>query len=164
MKGDPRLYQILNELNIPYDYYEHPAVPTVEEAIKHWEGIDSTHCKNLFFRNHKGNRHYLVLLEHTNRLAIHDLEKKLKQGKLTLGSDRRLEKYLGLTAGSVSPFGLINDRENHVHVFLDEKLRSARKLSFHPNINTATLVIPAGHFMKFLDWTGNSYEFINLAE
>ena len=164
MNGDPILYQILEELEIPFDYYEHPAVPTVEEAIKHWEGIDSTHCKNLFFRNHKGNRHYLVILEHTNRLAIRDLEQMLKQGKLSLGSDRRLEKYMGLTAGSVSPFGLINDRENHVHIFLDEKLKTSQRLSFHPNINTATLVMAYDHFMKFLEWSGNSYEFINLAE
>jgi Ala-tRNA(Pro) deacylase len=164
MNGDPRLYQIIQELAIPFEYYEHPPVPTVEEAIKHWEGIDSTHCKNLFFRNHKGNRHYLVILEHTNRLAIRDLEQRLKQGKLSLGSDRRLEKYLGLTAGSVSPFGLINDSENHVHVFLDDELKSARRLSFHPNINTATLVITFDDFMKFLQWSGNTYEFINLAE
>jgi len=164
MNGDPRLYQILRDLEIYFDYYEHPEAPTVEDAIKHWEGIDSTHCKNLFFRNHKGNRHYLVILEHNNRLAIRDLEKMLKQGKLTLGSDRRLEKFMGLTAGSVSPFGLINDSDNHVHIFLDEKLKSAQKLSFHPNINTATLVIPYSDFMKFLDWSGNTYEFITLAE
>ncbi|MBL7110583.1 MAG: prolyl-tRNA synthetase associated domain-containing protein [Bacteroidales bacterium] len=164
MNGDPRLYQILDELEIPFDYHEHPAVPTVEEAIRHWKGIDSTHCKNLFFRNHKGNRHYLVILEHTNRLAIRDLEQMLKQGKLSLGSDRRLEKYMGLTPGSVSPFGLINDSENHVHIFIDEKLKTSSKLSFHPNINTATLVIAFDHFMKFMEWSGNTYEFINLAE
>ncbi len=164
MNGDPRLYQILNELEIPFDYYEHPPVPTVEEAARYWEGIDSTHCKNLFFRNHKGNKHYLVILEHTNRLAIRDLEQMLKQGKLSLGSDRRLEKYMGLTAGSVSPFGLINDGENHVHIFMDEKLKTSSRLSFHPNINTATLVIAYHHFIKFMEWSGNSYEFINLVE
>jgi Ala-tRNA(Pro) deacylase len=164
MNGDPRLYKILEELNITFEYHEHPPVPTIEAAMKYWHLIDSTHCKNLFFRNHKGNRHYLVILEHSNRLAIHDLEQRLRQGKLSLGSDRRLMKYLGLTPGSVSPFGLINDSENHVHLFLDETLKTAEKLSFHPNINTASLIISFGDFIKFLKWSGNTWEFIDLTE
>ena len=132
--------------------------------MKYWTGIDSTHCKNLFFRNHKGNRHYLVILEHANKLAIHDLEQRLRQGKLSLGSEKRLMNYLGLTPGSVSPFGLINDLENHVHVFLDKTLESAEKLSFHPNINTASLIISHRDFIKFLEWSGNTWEYIDLAE
>ena len=162
MNGDPLLYEVLDELDIGFEYHEHPAVPTVEAAKKYWKGISSTHCKNLFFRNHKGNRHYLVILEHTARLAIRDLEQILKQGKLSLASDRRLEQWLGLTPGSVSPFGLINDPENHVHIFLDENLKRAERLSFHPNINTASLIISSEDFMKFLDWSGNTYEFICL--
>ena len=162
MNGDPGLYKILEGLDIPFEYHEHPPAPTVEAALEHWKDIDSTHCKNLFFRNHKGNRHYLVILEHTNKLAIRDLEQMLKQGKLSLASDRRLEQWLGLTPGSVTPFGLINDIENHVHLFIDDNLRNADKLSFHPNINTATIVIRYDDFIRFLDGSGNSYEFINL--
>jgi Ala-tRNA(Pro) deacylase len=162
MNGDPKLYQILDNLNIPFEYHEHPPVPTVEEALEHWKGIDSTHCKNLFFRNHKGNRHYLVILEHTNRLAIRDLEQMLRQGKLSLASDRRLQQWLGLTPGSVTPFGLINDPGNHVHLFIDTNLRKAERVSFHPNINTATIVVSFADFIRFLDWSGNTYEFINL--
>ncbi|KPK82117.1 MAG: prolyl-tRNA synthetase [Bacteroides sp. SM23_62_1] len=164
MNGDPTLYKILGELDISFEYHEHPPVATINEARKYWYGINSTHCKNLFFRNHKGNRHYLVILEHSNRLAIRDLEQRLRQGKLSLGSDQRLMRYLGLTPGSVSPFGLINDGENHVHVFLDATLKNAEKLSFHPNINTASLIINYKDFIKFLEWSGNTWEFIDLAE
>ncbi len=162
MNGDPNLYKKLEELGIAFEYHKHPPVPTVEAALEHWKGLDSTHCKNLFFRNHKGNRHYLVILEHTNKLAIRDLEQLLRQGKLSLASDRRLMDHLGLTPGSVTPFGLINDTQDHVHLFIDANLKTAEKLSFHPNINTATLVISNTDFMKFLDWSGNSYEFIQL--
>lgn len=162
MNGDPQLYRILEDLKIPYEYHEHPPAPTVEAALVHWEGIDATHCKNLFFRNHKGNRHYLVILEHTNKLAIRDLEQLLRQGKLSLASDRRLEQWLGLSPGSVTPFGLINDKQNHVHLFIDEHLSNAERLSFHPNINTATVVISFVDFIRFLDWSGNTYEFIRL--
>jgi Ala-tRNA(Pro) deacylase len=95
-------------------------------------------------------------------LNIHDLEKRLKQGKLSFSSDKRLKKYLGLEPGSVSPFGLINDTEKHVHLFIDEKLMDYQKLAFHPNINTATLVISRAGFLRFLEYMGNTFEFLKL--
>jgi Ala-tRNA(Pro) deacylase len=162
MKGQKELYDLLDGLSIEYEYHEHPPVATIEDAELFWKDIDSWKCKNIFFRNHKGNRHYLVILEHLRLLDIHDLEKRLRQGKLTFASDQRLMKYLGLTPGSVSPFGLINDHEKHVHLFIDEKLKESDRLAFHPNINTATLVISLSDFIRFLDHRGNSYEFINL--
>jgi Ala-tRNA(Pro) deacylase len=162
MNGDPKLYQVLKELSIPFDYYGHPPVPTVEEARKYWKDIEATHCKNLFFRNHKGDRHYLVIIEYSHDLRIRDLELRLKQGKLSFASDQRMAKYLGLTPGSVSPFGLINDHEKHVHLFLDENLKKSERISFHPCINTASIVVPYAGFEKFLAWTGNSYEFLKL--
>ena len=154
----------LKDLNIPFELHEHPPVPTVEEALPYWRDIDSTHCKNLFFRNHKGNRHYLVMLDHRRQLNIRDLEQKLKQGKISFASPKRMERYLGLSAGSVSVFGIINDHENHVHLFLDEALQSATHISFHPNENNATLVISFASFLRFLETSGNSYEFIALYE
>jgi Ala-tRNA(Pro) deacylase len=91
-----------------------------------------------------------------------DLEKRLRQGKLTFASDLRLRKYLGVEPGSVSPFGLINDTAHHVHLFIDEKLNEFERLAFHPNINTATLVVSKSDFLKFLGHAGNSFEFIRL--
>ncbi len=96
----------------------------------------------------------MVILDHKQALNIHDLEKRLKQGKLSFASEVRLMKWLGLTPGSVTPFGLINDSENHVHVFLDENLQNADRISFHPNINTATVDMKFKDFVKYLDWTG----------
>ncbi len=159
-RGQPELYQLLDSLQIPYEYIEHPPAPTVAEAMKYWSDIESGHCKNIFFRNHKGNRHYLVILYHDSKLNIRDLEQKLRQGKLTFASDRRLKQYLGLTPGSVSPFGLINDHSHHVHLFIDKTLMEHERLSFHPNINTASLIIPRDGLFRFLAHTGNSWEFI----
>jgi Ala-tRNA(Pro) deacylase len=162
MRGQKELYILFEELSIRFEYYEHPPLATIEEAKTHWKDFNSGRCKNIFFRNHKGDKHYLVILEHLRQLDIHDLEKRLKQGKLTFASDQRLKKYLGLEPGSVSPFGLINDREKHVHLFIDEKLKEFDRLAFHPNVNTATLVISKTDFLKFLDHTRNTYEFIKL--
>lgn len=134
---------------------------TIEIALKHWKDIDAFHCKNLFFRNHKGNRHYLVIIKDTTPFNIRSLEQKLKQGKLTFASEKRLEKYLSVKPGSVSPFGLINDTEHHVHLFLDEQLQQADKISFHPNDNTASLVLRYNDFINYLKHIGNTYEFID---
>ena len=162
MKGQTQLYEVLDKLGISFEYHEHPPLNTIEDAIVHWKDYTSGRCKNIFFRNHKGNRHYLVILEHLRQLDIHDLEKRLRQGKLTFASDHRLLKYLGVQPGSVSPFGLINDTENHVHLFIDEQLNDFERLAFHPNVNTASLVISKADFLRFLEFTGNSYEFIRL--
>ncbi len=161
-RGDPKVYEHLRELIIHFDYYEHPPAPTVEIAMQYWKDLDAQHCKNLFFRNHKGNKHFLVILDCRYQLNIRDLEQRLKQGKLTLASPERMIKYLAITPGSVSPFGLIHDTQNHVHVFLDQNLRKADSISFHPNDNTASLVISFGDFMKYLETSGNTFEFLEL--
>lgn len=160
MIGDPLVYKILDQLNISYEYFEHPPAPTIEIAVQYWKDIkDTTHCKNLLFRNHKGNKHYLVIFDHRKNLGIHDLEKYLKQGKLTFASEQRMQKYLGLKPGSVSPFGLVHDQDHHVYLFLDKDLSAQPKISFHPNDNRASLVISYLDFIKYLSQTGNMYEF-----
>ena len=158
--GQPKVYRVLDELQIPYLYHQHPPIPTVKEALNYWIDSETTYCKNLFFRNHKGNRHYLVILEYWRAFNIRELEIKLKQGKISFASEQRLQKYLGLQPGSVSPFGLINDIDHHVFVFFDKSLKQASKISFHPNDNRVSLILPADGFWKYMEWTGNGYEFI----
>jgi Ala-tRNA(Pro) deacylase len=95
-------------------------------------------------------------------MDIHSIEKQLYQGKLSFASPERMMKYLGVTPGSVTPFGLINDEEHHVHVFLDKNLQKAERLSFHPCINTASLMISKDDFIRFMDYAQNRYEWIEL--
>lgn len=156
-----KVFKCLKDLDIEFEIFEHPPLDTIEIAQEYWKNIDSMHCKNLFFRNHKGKRHYLVIIKDTTPFNIRSLEQKLKQGKLSFGSEKRLTKYLDVKAGSVSPFGLLNDTESHVHVFMDEQLKTAKKISFHPNDNTASLVLKFNDFLKYLEFVGNTYEFIN---
>jgi Ala-tRNA(Pro) deacylase len=162
VRGQKELYDKLEQLGIEFEYHEHPPVPTIEAALEHWRDLNSGRCKNIFFRNHKGNRHYLVILEHKQQLNIRDLELRLRQGKLTFASDERLKKWLGLEPGSVSPFGLVNDVSRHVYLFIDKNLLGYERLAFHPNINTASVVISTGDFVRFLDDSGHGYEFLSL--
>ena len=157
-----KVLNTLKELGISYDIYEHPPLPTIEMALEYWKNLPSTHCKNLFFRNHKGNKHYLVIIECHKTLPIHDLEKVLHQGKLSFASPERMERCLGTTPGSVSLFGLINDPEKKVKLFLDKDLMEAGHISFHPNDNTATAVIPNSDFRRFLELWGGEYELLDL--
>ena len=162
MNGDPKLYTLLEQLKIEFEYIEHPEAPTIEIARQYWDGHDAVHCKNLFFRNHKGNRHYLVILDCNSDMDIHSIEKILKQGKLSFASEQRMDKYLGVKPGSVTPFGLMNDPDRHVTLFLDKNLQKAERVSFHPCVNTASLIISRSDLMRFLDYTGNQYEWIEL--
>jgi len=158
MTQEDQVYQKLAELGIAYERYEHPPVPTVEDAEKYWAGIDATHCKNLFLRNQKGNRHYLVVLLHAKKADLRAVADQIGDGKLSFASPERLLTHLGLTPGSVSPFGLINDQAHAVRVVLDRDLKAAQRVSFHPNINTRTLVLARADFDKFLAACGNSVQ------
>jgi Ala-tRNA(Pro) deacylase len=152
----------LRELGIDYTRHEHPAVATVGEAEAHWAGIDATHCKNLFLRNQKGNRHYLVVLTASKRADLRAVAEQVGDGKLSFASPERLMSHLGLTPGSVSPFGLINDGRHEVRVVLDRDFQTAARLAFHPNINTRTFTIAAADFKKFLDACGNPVQYLSV--
>lgn len=150
----------LSDLQVPYERYEHPPIATGDEGLVHWEGIEAVHCKNLFLRNQKGTRHYLVILPVEKRADLRFVSDQVGDGKLSFASPERLLKYLGVTPGSVSPFGLIHDQEKHVRVYLDRDLKLAERISFHPNINTRTLVLSFVDFERFLASTWNVVKYI----
>ena len=162
--SESEVLRVLQELGIPFARHEHPPVYTVAEAERYWEGIEGAHCKNLFLRNQKGNRHFLVVLEHKRRLDMRRLGEVLQEGKLSFASEERLAKYLGLTSGAVSAFGLINDRGREVQVILDEGLKESGRINFHPNVNTATLTIAFEDFLKFLAWSGHPARYARLQD
>jgi len=153
---------VLDELGIPFSRHEHPPVATVEEAEKYWGGLRGAHCKNLFLRNNRGNRHFLIIAEASRKIDLKSLARSLGQDRLSFASAERLRKYLGLEAGSVSPFGLINDTDREVRVVIDAGLRSGGTVNFHPNINTATLGLSFPDFEKFLARCGNKVEYLDL--
>src|ERR1700750_1773964 len=154
--------EYLTSLGIAVERHTHPPVATVEDGEVHWAGIDATHCKNLFLRNQKGTRHYLVILMHNKRADRRAIAEQIGDGKLSFASAERLMTHLGVTPGSVSPFALINDREHAVRVVLDSDFLSAARLAFHPNINTRTFTMRAADFAKFLDACGNPVQYVSI--
>ena len=156
------VFETLNTRGIPYELYEHPRVFTAEDAAMHWKEIRGTAVKNLFLRNKKGDRHYLVILGIEKQVDLRHLVRVIGDDRLSFGSPERLLKYLGVTPGSVSPLGLIHDTTRAVRVIVDGDLRSAERLIFHPNDNSASLTISGADFVRFLEFQGNSVRWINL--
>ena len=163
MDPAPPVYAALDALGIGYERHEHPAVFNAEDASKFWDPIAGVQCKNLFLRNKKGDRHYLVVLEISKRADLKDLVKVVGDDRLSFGSPDRLMAKLGLTPGSVSPFGLINDADGSVRVIIDADLQGKDRLIFHPNINTASVVVSWDDLEKFLKTRTNTVRIVSLS-
>ena len=124
------------------------------------QNVSGAHCKNLFLRNKKGDKHYLVICEESKKVDLKELSERLELERLSFASEERLDKYLGLKPGSVSPFGIINDSRREVEVLVDKELADWDKVNFHPNVNTATLTISFKDFEKFINCIGNRVLYI----
>ncbi|HVL67728.1 MAG TPA: prolyl-tRNA synthetase associated domain-containing protein [Vicinamibacterales bacterium] len=156
------VFEALDALGIVYAAYEHPAVFSSEDAATYWRDIPGTPVKNLFLRNKKGDRHYLVILGIEKRADLRELVRIIGDDRFSFGSAERLGEKLGLTPGSVSPFGLLHPGSRDVQVIIDEELRGAERLLFHPNINTATVTISFADLERFLASRGNAVRYIHV--
>ena len=156
------IYEVLAELGIPFQKHEHPPVFTVEEADDHTGDLPGARTKNLFLRNKKGDRHYLVTLESRKPVDLKALRKMLGESSLSFASPERLREHLGLTPGAVSPFGIVNDRERKVVVVIDGELWREELLNYHPNDNRATLTLSRADFQRFLEHCGNEVRILEL--
>lgn len=136
------VYALLNDKGIPYEAVEHEAVFTMEEMER--AGIDAHGCicKNLFLRDAKGRQHYLVTVPDERRVDLKWLSAALGSSKLSFASAERLDTYLKLPQGSVSPLGILNDESRSVIFAADAALASLPAIGVHPNDNTATVFLP----------------------
>lgn len=148
------IYEVLNHHNIPYEKFEHPAVFTTAEADLVCQNLPGKQCKNLFLVNDKGTKHFLATIAHDKRADLKQLGQLLGQKGLRFASAQRLQTYLGLTPGSVSPLGLINDKDKAVEFLIDGDLLAQETIYIHPNINTATLAIAIEDFKRLLQALG----------
>lgn len=151
---------MLTDLGIAYELHRHIPVFTIEDVAKTGIPFDGHFCKNLFLRNAKGDVHYLLIIPGSKKSDLKKVAGEIASSRLSFASDERLQRYLKLPAGSVSPFGLVNDERGEVKVLLDRDMIGAPKLHFHPNINTATVTISYDGLMKFLSTRKNAVQHI----
>ena len=148
-------YQYLDEHQIEFERYDHPPVYTVDDVKRLVPPLPAAKTKNLFLRDHKGRRHFLVIVPADKRVDIKALNALIGASRLSFGSADRLKKFLGVDPGSVTIFALVNDPEHSVELIIDESLWEQQAFQFHPLINTATLVISNDNLKRFLASTGH---------
>jgi len=149
------LYDLLARHGIAYERHDHPAVFTVEEAARLVPELPGAKTKNLFLRDKKGRRHFLVVVPARKRVDIKGLAVKIGAGRLSFASPQRLQTFLGVDPGSVTLLAVVNDPEHLVEVVIDIDTWQSDKFQFHPLVNTATLLIPKADLKKFLAVTGH---------
>ena len=148
------LYEVLDKLNIIYEEVSHEKVMTVEEAKNIENMIEGIGSKNLFLTDKKN--YYLVILEENKRADIKELMNIIGCSRLSFASSNRLKEILDLEEGSVTPFGIINDKDNKVMLLIDKDLKD-NKLLFHPNINTKTMSVSYDDLIKFIEDQNHKY-------
>ena len=134
-----RVYDALNKMGIKYEVVEHEPVHTMEDMDRLGLPEKGTLCKNLFLRDSKGKRHFLITADEKTKVDLKTLGRQLGAGNLSFASEERLEKYLGVKQGSVTPFALMNDTEHAVEFFIDKVWESIRwkiqqQYSYHSKI------------------------------
>ena len=123
---------------------------TVEESKKLSPELEGASTKNLFLRDKKGSRHFLVTVPEDKQVDLKALSGKLDCSRLSFASPERLKTHLGIEPGSVSLLALANDNENKVEAFIDQDIWQAEAILCHPLVNTSTLVIPREDMGQFL--------------
>jgi len=156
------LLRHLEALGMRAATHHHEPVFTVEAAQAVKGDLPGAHTKNLFLRDKKGTM-WLVVAIHDRDVDLHALASVLQtRGRLSFGSADRLMRYLGVTAGSVTPFALLNDHGNKVSVVLDEGLRGQDVWNAHPLDNGMTTAITRDEMLRFLEAVGHPPRWVAL--
>jgi len=155
------LLRRLDELGIAHATVDHGPVFTVEESRDLHARIPGMHSKNLFFKD-AGDRLWLVSAEADRRLDLKTLHAKFGAKRLSFGKPEKLLEVLGVPAGSVTPFALINDVAHRVTCVLDAAFLGADLVNFHPLENTATTSVTPAGLKAFLAATGHPPVVIDL--
>lgn len=154
--------RFLDEKGIDYTWFDHVAVYTIEEMMALGLEKEKDIAKNLFLRDAKGKRHFLVVIREDKRADLKSLGEKIGVGRLSFASEERLEKYLGLKKGSVTPFGILNDENRAVEVIFDEDFHKTGVIGVHPNDNTASVFMAFSDLEKLVKEHGNDVKFLSL--
>jgi Ala-tRNA(Pro) deacylase len=149
-----QLFARLDQLGIRTRTVEHEAVFTVAASERLHREIPGGHTKNLFLKDAKG-RLYLVIAEAHTRVDLKSLHKPLGSARLSFGKPELLEEVLGVPAGSVTAFALINDRDKQVEVVVDAALEAFDSVNCHPLENTATTNIAREDLLRFIRACGH---------
>lgn len=155
------IIEMLNNSGVEYEITEHIPVFTIEEMMNINLPYPEIVAKNLFVRDDKKRNYYLITVKEEKRVNLKEFQEKIGSRKLSFASENDLNLILGLSAGSVTPFGVLNDDECRVQVFFDTDFKG-EKIGIHPNENTATVWLNTDDIKNIIEKHGNSFRFIDM--
>jgi Ala-tRNA(Pro) deacylase len=144
------LLSALDGMNVEYERHQHPPLYTCEDARMHLDGVKGQGTKNLFLRNEKKERYYLVAVCDEKRVDLKGLRAVLSESKLSFGNEEDLKSLLGVAPGAVTLLAAVNDEAKRVEVCVDAELWEKDSFQCHPLENTETLVLSKEALTKFL--------------
>jgi len=145
----PDLIKLLNDSGKQFVAHEHEALFTVQDSEDKRGKIEGAHTKNLFLKNKK-NCFCLFSCEQNSIINLKQFSKTINTNNLSFAKEEYLLKYLGIKPGSVTPYALLNDKENKISFYLEDKLYDSKKINFHPLVNTATITLLTSDFIEFM--------------
>ena len=157
------VYDLLERLDIPFVRVDHDVAMTIEDCqgVAELLGIDI--CKNLFLCNAQKTRFYLLLMPGGKQFKTKDLSKQIGSSRLSFAPAEYMEKYLGVTPGSATILGLMNDPDNQVQLIIDEDVTAQEDFGCHPCINTSSLKLKTSDVLeKLIPALGHTPVFVKL--
>ena len=151
-----QIFQILNDLNIPYELQEHKAIFSEEDSKDVVITLEGTDVKNLFVKD-KNNNYGLVSLDLHKRADLKKIAEAFGYGRLSFCNPDELMKYLNITPGSVTPLCIMFDTLRSVKVLFDENFEG-KKVIIHPLRNTASVSITFDDLKRFVEYYGHTYQ------
>ncbi|MBI2330803.1 MAG: prolyl-tRNA synthetase associated domain-containing protein [Chloroflexi bacterium] len=149
----------LNANGFVHQRLEHHAAFTCAEAESHHAGVQAVSTKNLFLCDKKGRCFFLVVTACEKTVKLDELAGRLGVAHVRFGSEENLTRLLGVTRGSVTMMGLVNDTEHSVELWVDAEIWDGEYFLAHPLVNTATLVLSKKELERFFSLTGHTPKF-----
>ena len=149
MLSSKEFINLFSEKGYDYELHHHQALFTVEDSNNFRGKIKGSHSKNLFLKNKK-NKFFLISCEEFTEINLKSVSKFLCLGNVSFAREEYLINLLGVKPGSVTPFALLNNTENDIDFYLDEKLYNSKFVNFHPLTNTATITMKCSTFIEFM--------------
>ena len=163
LEKEVRVYDLLDSLGIEYQRIDHEAAMTMDACAAIDETLDATICKNLLLCNRQCTAFYLLMIPGDKVFKTSILSKEIGSSRLSFAPPEYMERYLDITPGSVSVLGLMNDKENHVQLLIDQDVLEGEFFGCHPCINTSSLRIRTRDLMeKILPAMGHRARIVSL--
>ena len=160
--GYDKVKEYLNSMGIQFKIVEHEPAYTTEEADKYIEGYDGVRTKTMFICNKKKTNYYMIIMDDSKRLDMNKFKEIVSEKQMKMASEEALKEKLGIEPGMVSPFGLLNNDEKDVKIYMDKQIITEEIMTFHPNDNTKTLFITTKDLFKYFENIGYEINIIEL--